>query len=364
MIGASVSLTNQQKQFLKNSSVKIEDFEKAKIDITLLMGIAEDYIKFSPDFLQEAEYIAKKLQRCKSVHSVRWRIKDVGHLVEKIIRKRCEAKVSKKYQNISIENYKSVITDLIGVRAIHLFKDEWKDIHQYILSYWKPNEKVVVYFRDGDNINMFSGYCSTVKHKAGYRSIHYIIPINKIDNNKISCEIQTRTLFEEGWSEIDHRVRYPSFLDDENLKKYLDIFNRLAGSADEMGSYVNSLVNLINTNNDRVAKIFELENKLDKLFEDNVGLQEIKSAFYELKAAYDEKEVNQILENPFLSKKSMSDTMKEKVINILKSRDIDKSTIKFIKGRGSHFSIKDKNGLILSAPEIFLNEIKEIINNR
>ncbi|WP_144734840.1 RelA/SpoT domain-containing protein [Acinetobacter oleivorans] len=293
-----MDLTEQQVQFLKDSCVKIDDFKKANIDINLLMNIAEDYLKFSPDFLAEAEYIAKKLQRCKSVHSVRWRIKDVGHLIEKIVRKRCEAKVAKKYQTISIENYKSVITDLIGVRAIHLFKDEWRDVHQHILSNWKPNEKVVVYFRDGDNIDMFSGHsCNTIKHKAGYRSIHYIIPVNRIDNNKISCEIQTRTLFEEGWSEVDHRVRYPSFLDDENLKRYLDIFNRLAGSADEMGSYVHSLVTLIKSkksleeiHGDFIKKIQSLELKakdseirIEKLLTTNAKLEDVKKEFEELK---------------------------------------------------------------------------------
>lgn len=124
-----MQLSDQQKEFLKNARVKTDDFEKASIDITLLMDIAEDYKKFSADFLQEAEYIAKKLQRCEFVHSVRWRVKDVNHLIEKIVRKRCENKVAKKYQEISIDNYKSVLTDLIGVRAIHLFKDEWYGVH-------------------------------------------------------------------------------------------------------------------------------------------------------------------------------------------------------------------------------------------
>ncbi|MCH7395937.1 hypothetical protein MMP66_16925 [Acinetobacter dispersus] len=85
IFGEVVSLTVQEKEFLENASVKIEDFENAKIDISLLMKIAEDYLKFSADFLQEAEYIAKKLQRCNSVHSVRWRVKDVGHLIEKLL---------------------------------------------------------------------------------------------------------------------------------------------------------------------------------------------------------------------------------------------------------------------------------------
>ncbi len=53
--------------------------------------------------------------------------------------------------------------------------------------------------------------------------------------------MQVRTIFEEGWSEIDHKVRYPNFSEEQTTKYFLDIFNRLAGSADEMGSFVKAL---------------------------------------------------------------------------------------------------------------------------
>ncbi len=43
--------------------------------------------------------------------------------IEKIIRK------GKKYQerNISVLNYKEIVTDLIGIRVLHLFKDDWQN---------------------------------------------------------------------------------------------------------------------------------------------------------------------------------------------------------------------------------------------
>ena len=50
-------------------------------------------------------------------------------------------------------------------------------------------------------------------------------------------EIQGRTLFEEGWSEIDHDIVYPYFQDDEMLTDFSTLLNRLAGMADEMSSY-------------------------------------------------------------------------------------------------------------------------------
>ena len=50
-------------------------------------------------------------------------------------------------------------------------------------------------------------------------------------------EIQGRTLFEEGWSEIDHDIVYPYFKDDMMLKDFSTLLNRLSGMADEMSSY-------------------------------------------------------------------------------------------------------------------------------
>lgn len=54
-------------------------------------------------------------------------------------------------------------------------------------------------------------------------------------------EIQVRTIFEEGWSEIDHNVRYPRLSSDPYLTDFLTMFNRLAGSADEMGTFIKAL---------------------------------------------------------------------------------------------------------------------------
>ena len=52
-------------------------------------------------------------------------------------------------------------------------------------------------------------------------------------------EIQGRTLFEEGWSEIDHDIVYPYFQDDEMLKDFSTLLkpSSSSGMADEMSSY-------------------------------------------------------------------------------------------------------------------------------
>lgn len=61
-------------------------------------------------------------------------------------------------------------------------------------------------------------------------------------NNGLGIEIQVRTLYEEAWSEIDHKLRYPYNLQNEMLGNYVDIMNRLTGVGDEMGTFISSYI--------------------------------------------------------------------------------------------------------------------------
>lgn len=283
--------TNKDYQkFLESIGIDEQRILALDLDIKILIDIAHDYEKSQEDLFDSAEHIAKKIQRCKQVHSVRWRVKDTSHLIEKIIRKK-EAKFE-KYADIDVTNYKSKIDDLIGVRAIYLFKHDWLSVHEHILSKWTPLQPVTIYHRKGDHLEQYKGHnnCETKQHNDSYRSIHYIVSAGEIYGEAISCEIQTRTIFEEGWSEIDHKVRYPNFSKDPNLKEYLDTFNRLAGSADEMGSFVITLKGLIESElhakeemHKHQNKIADLENKIDSLLEKVKNHEELKQAFKELK---------------------------------------------------------------------------------
>ena len=69
-----------------------------------------------------------------------------------------------------------------------------------------------------------------------YRSLHYIV---KYKGQYI--EIQGRTLFEEGWGEVDHDIVYKNAEEDEMLRDYSRLLNRLSGLADEMSSYFRRL---------------------------------------------------------------------------------------------------------------------------
>jgi putative GTP pyrophosphokinase len=174
------------------------------------------------------------------VHSVRYRVKDPEHLIEKIIRKVAEDPKRK----IDLSNYEQEITDLVGVRAIHLFKSNWETIDQFVRQTWEFKENPIAYFRKGDPEDVTATFNSSkfdVKvHKAGYRSLHYVL-VTKPTKIEHYVELQVRTLFEEGWSEIDHKIRYPYDTNNDLINSLLMIFNRLAGSADEIGEYVKVL---------------------------------------------------------------------------------------------------------------------------
>ena len=41
-----------------------------------------------------------------------------------------------------------------------------------------------------------------------YTTVHYVIRANQ--KTKVTCEVQVRTLMDEVWGEVSHRVNYPN----------------------------------------------------------------------------------------------------------------------------------------------------------
>lgn len=84
-----------------------------------------------------AELFSSRIQAMDGVHSVRWRVKDSIHLMEKVVRKRAaDKKRETEYWNISSANYQTIVTDLIGIRALHLLKADALKVHARIHDAW------------------------------------------------------------------------------------------------------------------------------------------------------------------------------------------------------------------------------------
>ncbi|WP_457265952.1 RelA/SpoT domain-containing protein [Pseudomonas sp. P5_C3] len=232
--------------FLAHCGITEAEWLQSNADWETLCNIANDFSTRQHALSAAAEQISLRLRTFTGVHSVRWRIKDPIHLLKKIVRKKLDVEPKQKWIIIDKDNYLDTVTDLIGVRALHLFKDECVAIDASIRDVWDLNEEVINYIRTGDTIPqaIIDRGGRTEIHKAGYRSIHYIVE-SRPEKTTFRAEIQVRTIFQEGWSEIDHKVRYPDFSDNEHVALFLDLFNGLAGSADEMGSFVKDLTKVL-----------------------------------------------------------------------------------------------------------------------
>lgn len=260
--------------FLARNRLSKELWEKSQCDWKLLTAIAVDHSSNFERLRESAEFFARLVQKFNGVHSVRWRVKGVENVLKKIVRKRAEG--VEKYAEISADNYFEVITDLVGLRALHLFKDDCFLIDEELRASWKPIEQPLAYIREGDRDEMTRRFAEkgfTIKsHPAGYRSVHYVFQSQPL-HRKVITELQVRTIFEEGWSEIDHRVRYPNFSDNELVDYFLTIFNRMAGSADEMGGFVRGLAanlqqfqrQLTDANREREGTVRKLEKMVTEL---------------------------------------------------------------------------------------------------
>jgi len=256
-----------QQTFFEKYNINTEDFNKTNLNWDSLCEIYEDFVETRDDYEEPAKYIINKLLKLKAVHSVRYRIKNPEHLIEKIIRKR----INNPDRIIDIENYRNEITDIIGVRALYLFKKDYKKIHEYILKEWEQGETPTLYYRDGDSEDyikeLCNAGCEAKVHKFGYRSIHYLLETQP-SKQKYFTELQIRTIFEEAWSEIDHEIRYPYYLNHPVFLNQLMILNRLSGTADEMSSFLKDLQqNLIAKDKEFERQIKAKDNLVDSISE-------------------------------------------------------------------------------------------------
>lgn len=231
--------------------------EEKNIDTDVLKDIYNDFVDYKVSYENQADFISNILRSQPMVHSVKSRLKEPDRLIEKIIRKTEDRRL--KYGDdfqFTLNNYKNEINDLIGIRVIHIFKDQWQDIHEFITKTWKVIE-VTANVREGDNTKKFEELNIEVRSRiSGYRSVHYLVEFYPT-NEKVIAEIQVRTIFEEGYGEIDHRLRYSHIEIPEILKSNLLLFNRIVGSADEMASLINDLSKEWVSKEEELLKIIE-----------------------------------------------------------------------------------------------------------
>lgn len=268
-----MELQNKQQEFdLKRiqDTLNISDksVENCPIPVEELRKIYYDYLTYLP-YLEKLriEILGSLNEKMTgTVHSIRSRVKKPDHLIGKIIRG--VYRNPAKYHQICVDNYKKIITDLIGVRIIILDKRDWRGVHNGLMSMYRnlperyarrskdilenydryadevmreesiPGcsyhaEQPVAYIASEDDRRLYQdSYLKLDNSKAHYRSIHYIIRYKHV-----YFEMQMRSLFEEGWLEFDHRMKYPNDQFNKKKQEYISILSNLAHAADQLISY-------------------------------------------------------------------------------------------------------------------------------
>lgn len=227
--------------FLDKMKISKEDFQKSGVQWKTLKAIKKAY----KDRVKQYEKIAlgyvEELSSFENVHTVRYRVKDVDHLLEKIIRKTLEGE-----DDITVDNYAEKITDIVGIRVLYVFKSDWKRLHEEINKRYgeKFSQNPEIKLRDGDADEPYRGIRNIEIKKGMYRSIHYTLRHISYDENsgneicKVKVEIQTRSIFEEGWSEINHKLIYKKDLSEDIRDKMVEISSilcTLSGECDQIG---------------------------------------------------------------------------------------------------------------------------------
>lgn len=170
------------------------------------------------------------------VHSVKTRIKATDHLVDKLQRK------SNRGEEVTADNCFSMITDYAGVRVLHLKQDDFREIKLVIdekvsAGDWHLVEKPVAYTWDPEYEKYFVELgCNCERKESFYTSVHFVVRPRK--DSPLSCEIQVRTLFEEIWGEIDHRLNYPHPTTVASCQEQLRVLAKVVGAGSRLVSSI------------------------------------------------------------------------------------------------------------------------------
>ena len=256
------------KRIQKNLNIRQKSIDNCPLEFSTLEEIYNHYQSTIPSLEKIRTNILAVLndELKGKVHSIRCRIKEPDHLIEKIIRNANNR--PDKYMLIDADNYYKIITDLIGVRIIILDKRDWKEVHHSLLQVF-PNiperysilptdiiknydryyqeattsrkelensyhaERPVVYITTEEDRAVYVDESLKIDtSKSHYRSIHYIIRYGTV-----YFELQMRTLFEEGWLEFDHRIKYPFDQNNKRKQEYASVLSSLAIAADRLISF-------------------------------------------------------------------------------------------------------------------------------
>jgi len=201
----------------------IAEFDRIAHDLKIFMNGVVSYIGEHPILLKNNKSV---------VHSSKFRLKDREHLRQKISRKISQGR------NIVSENLFNEITDLAGVRILHLFQDDFRQIDSVIRKKigdgdWVFVERPKAYTWDPEAVHFFREFDLDISEKlTSYTSVHYLVRPRR--DSPLCCEIQVRTLFEEIWGEVDHKINYPNPTESIACREQIKVLSKIVGAGSRL----------------------------------------------------------------------------------------------------------------------------------
>lgn len=198
-------------------------FDNMKHELGIFMDGVLRYLGDHPDLRVGGKQI---------VHSYKSRLKDREHLRTKLARKRDQG------DPVLPDDLFRRVTDLAGVRIIHLFQEHFSQIDRLIrrkvdAGDWVLGERAKAYTWDPETAEYFGSFDLDVMQKpTSYTSVHYLI--RPREDSPICCEVQVRTLFEEIWGEVDHQINYPIPTKNLACGEQIKVLSKLVGAGSRL----------------------------------------------------------------------------------------------------------------------------------
>lgn len=220
---------------------KVEEIEKRDPDFWKnLEGIRFHYNRSNNDYKIKLSTMINEISQADinnpTIHSIRYRVKDTDSLLVKIIEKSATVPEKpqgnpeiEKYRYLTQENYYKIITDLVGVRILIRYRNQWQTVHNLIWELYHNDDHEYVrdwetgyindlglkfiaeqpkaYIKLDSDRSTYEAIGKNIFHilpsDNHYASLHYVINLSGT-----YVELQVRTIFDEAWCECSHDFVY------------------------------------------------------------------------------------------------------------------------------------------------------------
>ncbi len=210
--------------------------------LRLIDSLVKHYVDNQSHFIgllnQLKSHVETSRRLTELAHSVKGRIKDPDHLRVKLIRKGLEAQGRDEDFFYTKENLFQEINDLAGFRILHLHTRQIEAINRELLTIfdeqrWVKLEGPSARTWDDESRKYFTDIgIATEESETMYTSVHYVVQPNS--RSLLTCEIQVRTLMEEVWGEVDHKINYPEKADSLSCREQIKVLARVTSSCSRL----------------------------------------------------------------------------------------------------------------------------------